>query len=144
VQICTLLYCVAYKIVHCPAPAGAALAWRWRRAESLVLLRPIPAAAPRWFSSNAPPLWITVGRFTFQNRASCAEKVDLRRCAQRRRPPPAAAAQAASAHHCTTVAGGGDSITTEQWALFVLAPVVEDGFDKHACHSRIQRQDHLE
>ena len=35
-------------------------------------------------------------------------------------------------------------VTTEQWALFVLAPVVDHGCLEHACHSKIQRQNHHE
>ena len=39
------------------------------------VLLPTPSAAPRLFSCNALPLQITGARFTFQNRASCAEQV---------------------------------------------------------------------
>ena len=104
VHYCTLLYGIVYKIAY--SVSGP----RWRGARLLsrrlaglipllVLLRPIPAAAPRRFSSNALPLQITTARFTFQNHR-CD---DLRRHAQGSWPPPAAAAQAANARPSSAV-----------------------------------------
>ena len=86
----TKLYIIVrYYVQNCtlsgPRWRGARLL-PWRLAgliPLLVLLRPIPAAAPRLFSCNALPIQITRARFTFQKRASCAQQ--LRPTAPRRR-----------------------------------------------------------
>ena len=99
-------YCTVY-VQNCTL-SGPRSGWRGARLlprrlagliPLLVLLRPIPAAAPRRFSSNALPFQITTARFTFQNHR-CD---DLRRRAQGSWPPPAAAAQAASARPSSAV-----------------------------------------
>ena len=94
-------YCVQNCTLSGPSWRGARLLPRRLAGliPLLVLLRPIPAAAPRRFSSNALPHQITTARFTFQNHR-CD---DLRRRAQGSWPPPAAAAQAANARPSSAV-----------------------------------------
>ena len=78
VQNCTLLHSIIYKIVHCKAPLARCPPAAPAPAQAdcfACVASPHPFCRPRRVSCNALPLQITGARFTFQNRASCAEQV---------------------------------------------------------------------